>query len=655
MHDFLETKMKQNHPLETANQTHLSPEVLALCDGVASLQEVALTSLQRGIAPRLVSFSLQNLAGLPSDLDRGSYANQIVELLSQCQPLERRLIAELALLPGGTTIHHLVELTREPINGVEQASMALLASDLIHWDIVGLRIRKPAAAVVVRSNLLGTEFANAVEGRISRHTVQDAISPNLIAEESWFELASALERIPLPPTTLWRGLRLLFDTNGSEAHIERLRNLATLPSNEVGFQLLRACMHRNAGELETALAITNALIDDPTLGRDARLEQARSLFLAGRLTEAAEVFRDTAALLEPLAASDALRCLALIAQAGDRPDEARDLNRRAIYTARSARLRIAEARCNLQLASLESSDLKHELALEYALRARFTFTQIGDLHDLDLARITLAQVLINLQRNEEAETELSLARKRLDARRFRYLRATADGLTGLSRLDRGDLYGARPILERALAVVDEAQPRTHAFVAGIYALLLLLEGHREEALDRLRTVSKAFESADDKLNAGLFNSLAGDHAGGSLALLVELRDAQLSEFGTASRSVWTRIILRSKHAIGTGIILHSGLGFQIPGNRPVDLTRRNTFRRLLEGLVKTLDGSHTLSTDRLFEIGWPGEEAESRAAHARVYVAISELRKMGLGTHLVREGEGYKLQGLRLVDELPHV
>ena len=55
--------MKQNHPLETANQTHLSPEVLALCDGVASLQEIALASLQRGIAPRLVSFSLQNLTG----------------------------------------------------------------------------------------------------------------------------------------------------------------------------------------------------------------------------------------------------------------------------------------------------------------------------------------------------------------------------------------------------------------------------------------------------------------------------------------------------------------------------------------------------------------------------------------------------------------
>jgi hypothetical protein len=27
---------------------------------------------------------------------------------------------------------------------------------------------------------------------------------------------------------------------------------------------------------------------------------------------------------------------------------------------------------------------------------------------------------------------------------------------------------------------------------------------------------------------------------------------------------------------------------------------------------------------------------------------------MGLGVHLVREGDGYKLQGLRLVDELPH-
>jgi tetratricopeptide (TPR) repeat protein len=646
--------MKQNHPLETVTQTELSAEILELCDGVASLQAVALASLQRGVAPRLVAFSLQNLTGLPSDLDAGSYASQIIELVSACQPLERRIIAELALLPGGTTIHHIVELTRDPVIGIEQAAISLLANELIHWDIVGLRLRKPAAAVVIRSNHLSTEFAAAVEGRISRHTVQDAISPTLIAEESWFELANALERISLPPATLWRGLRLLFDTNGSEPHIERLRHLATLPSNEVGFQLLRACLHRNAGELETALAITAPLIDDPKLGNDARLEQARSLFLAGRLKEAEAILRDTAPLLEPLAASDALRCLALIAQADDRPDDARDLNRRAIHTARSARLRVAEARCNLQLAALESADLKHELALEFALRARFTFTQIGDLHDLDLARITLAQILINLQRNEEAETELNLTRDRLDARRFRYLRANADALLGLSKLDRGDLYGARPILERALATVDEAQPRSHAFVAGIYALLLILEGHRPEAIDRLQTVAAAFAGAGDRLNAGLFGSLAGDLSGGSLGLLTELRDAQNSEFGIIPRSVWARIILRSKQAIGTGIILRSGLGFQIPGNRPVDLSRRNTFRRMLEGLVKTLEAPHTLPTDRLFEIGWPGEEAETRAAHARVYVAISELRKMGLGVHLVREGDGYKLQGLRLVDELPH-
>ena len=633
--------------------TNLTQEMLDACDGVVALQEAAQAALDRGFPLNLVTLSLQNLAGLPSDPDGGAYAGQIRERLSQAQPLERRIIAELTLMPRGTTIHHLVELTRDPMTGVEQAALALLSSELIHWDIVGLRLRRPAAAVIIRSNHLAAEFAATVEGRISRHAVQDAMSPMPLADDSWSELANAVERISLPPVTLWRGLRLLFDTNGSEAHIDRLRHLAALPSSEVPFELLRACLHRNAGELESALAISAQYLEDAELGRDARLEHARSLFLSGRLEESGAILSATAPLLEPLAASDALRCLALIAQAGDRPDEARDLNRRAIHTARSARLRVAEARCNLQLAGLESSDLKHELGLEFALRAKFTFEQVGDLHDLDLARINLAQVLINLQRHTEAEAELHAARVRLDAIRFRYLRAQADALIGLSKLDRGDLTAARTSLEQALATVDEAQPRTHAFVTGIYALLLLLEGSRTEAFERFDAVSKTFADCGDKLQAGLFGGLGGHPTAGNTAILGELHEITDADQRPFPRSVWTRLLLRSKHAIGTGIVLRTGYGFQIPGDRPVDLTKRVAFRRLLEALAKTLERPHHLDTDDLFRAGWGDEEAEPKAGHARVYVAISELRKMGLGDHLMREGDGYRLQGLRLVDELP--
>jgi len=64
--------------------------------------------------------------------------------------------------------------------------------------------------------------------------------------------------VPLPSTTLWRALRLLFDTNGSESHVEKLRHLAASPSEEPAFVLLRACLQRNAGDLDVALDLIKA-------------------------------------------------------------------------------------------------------------------------------------------------------------------------------------------------------------------------------------------------------------------------------------------------------------------------------------------------------------------------------------------------------------
>ncbi len=629
-------------------------DFLGACDGVRGLEEAAARAHAAGVPAHVLVVAARNLTGGSDDLDGGVFAAAVASRLAAAPQFERRMLAELVLLPKGTTVHQIVELTRAPLPQVEQSALMLLRSELIAWTIEGVRLRRPATSLLMRGDALAPELTAAVDERVARHALQDAIQPTLVGEDSWFELAEAIERVPLPSTTLWRALRLLFDTNGSESHVEKLRHLAASPSEEPAFVLLRACLQRNAGDLDVALDLTARLLDHPTLSGDARLEHARTLFLAGRLEASAEVLRETAPLLDPLAASDALRCLALIALAGDRPNEARELNRRALQTARGARLRVAEARCNLQLAALESADLNYEFALEHALRAKHTFGQIGDLQDLDLARIGLAQVFIHLRRSGDAEAELQAARDRLTAHRFRYLRSTAEALLGLARLDKGDLAGARSALEQALASVDEGQPRTHALVGGIYALLLLLEGHRTQGLDRLERSVAALKAAGDLLQARLFDYFAVDapHSGAAAApatgVLRELHTPPTSD----ARSVWARLLRLTRQPEVRGKVLRSGEAFQLWGEASVSLSRRAPLRRLVAGLAAAHGARRALDTAQLFELGWPGERSQAKNADARVYVAISELKKLGLREHLGRAGEGYALLGLAVVDTL---
>jgi hypothetical protein len=50
-----------------------------------------------------------------------------------------------------------------------------------------------------------------------------------------------------------------------------------------------------------------------------------------------------------------------------------------------------------------------------------------------------------------------------------------------------------------------------------------------------------------------------------------------------------------------------------------------------------------LSLAELQEAGWPGERILPQAASNRIYVAMNQLRKLGLKDWLRRSGEGYYL------------
>ena len=95
----------------------------------------------------------------------------------------------------------------------------------------------------------------------------------------------------------------------------------------------------------------------------------------------------------------------------------------------------------------------------------------------------------------------------------------------------------------------------------------------------------------------------------------------------------------------TLVISADGRWFQLPTGRKVTLMRRRSLRLVLRRLLEerlSRPGS-ALSVDDLLEAGWPGERVVPHAGAARVYVAISTLRKMGLREFLVSRDDGYLL------------
>lgn len=86
--------------------------------------------------------------------------------------------------------------------------------------------------------------------------------------------------------------------------------------------------------------------------------------------------------------------------------------------------------------------------------------------------------------------------------------------------------------------------------------------------------------------------------------------------------------------------------FDVPGGGRVSCRHRTHLRRLLKALAhhRVHHPGEALTADDLFAVGWPGERIEARSARNRLKVAMSTLRKMGFGTTLVGDRDGYRLK-----------
>lgn len=275
------------------------------------------------------------------------------------------------------------------------------------------------------------------------------------------------------------------------------------------------------------------------------------------------------------------------------------------------------------------------------------------------------------------------------------------GQAALCHAELGELAQARAGLERAAALVREAgDARADALFTAALAALRARLGQVEEAarllawsdeqlaavgdpmlhaaIDLYRaevTLARASRSGEDPAEAAaaaercVAAALGVDVAG--VAGLPGQAGLAARPGSPAARSHHVRIALRvvqpglasalagapptspasapaeraGPHRGGALVVSPDGRWCRLPDGREVMFQRARALRLMMLRLVeeRVRAPGHALSIAALFESGWPGERASPEAAHNRVYVGVSRLRKLGFQGLLLSRDDGFLL------------
>ena len=101
------------------------------------------------------------------------------------------------------------------------------------------------------------------------------------------------------------------------------------------------------------------------------------------------------------------------------------------------------------------------------------------------------------------------------------------------------------------------------------------------------------------------------------------------------------------------IVSRDGQRFRPPGGAWHDFGRKTSAKHILAALVRQHSRSDAppLTVEAIFEAGWGEQSIQPESLANRVYVALSDLRKRGLGPLLMRSDDGYFLDPtLRVVE-----
>ncbi len=359
--------------------------------------------------------------------------------------------------------------------------------------------------------------------------------------------------------------------------------------------LLIAQLHRLDGRLDEAAAGLAALLPEEG-GAEAAvwLERANLVRQLGRADEADALYR-AAADADPASGDVLERWGGHLFEQGA-TDEARGLLERAeaAYAAASDARGKARVAHSLGMFAQEAGDLEQA-------RARFAAAEdahraLGDARFAAIARFDRGAADLEAGAPRTAQATLEQAVTALDQIGDVRQAALGRALCGVCALFAGDRDEARALLDRAAAEVGPTWDR--AFIRAV-------------------ALHRAWLDEGDPDRTG---PAASDEERYALRLFAQEKDPRT---------------LRVRDAGGTFMF----------GTGPRQTVKSAAGQALLSALVAAHQHrpAQVLSKDALLSAAWPDEKLQPRAAQNRLQVALSALRKAGLGDALVRTDDGYGL------------
>ncbi|MGK3985776.1 tetratricopeptide repeat protein [Sorangium sp. So ce136] len=439
--------------------------------------------------------------------------------------------------------------------------------------------------------------------------------------------------------------------------------------------------------LDRALAAAEQLAADPLVMARALAARGRARRLRGQAEAALEDLGRARAQAAALGAeallSGIVADLGVLHHGRREMERAREHYEQALALHRALGDRRAEGRALGNLGALHHDERREGEAAGYYERAIAIAAEIGD-GRLEGIFSTNAG-LLEQERGAPAQARRRYERAAAILGEVGDLRLLAITLGNLGALhhEEGRLAEARACHGRAVALLREVGDRRSEAIAlcRLGAALASLE-EVEEARRALGPAERLLAQLGDEPDVELARVASGfvdvalaqaarragrgdeaaARAGAARRRIARAREGAEGAPSSASRSDDVRLLLRilerSLAALeppegrgeGEGgereLLLTEGARFcRPPGGGWRDLRERHAARRLLLALAEQQRRApgRGLSLAALQEAGWPGERILPEAAANRIYVAMNQLRKLGLKPWLRRDGEGYLL------------
>ena len=276
---------------------------------------------------------------------------------------------------------------------------------------------------------------------------------------------------------------------------------------------------------------------------------------------------------------------------------------------------------------------------------------------------------------------LDAAEKHYETSRQIAARAGLRHAEAVASLRIGNVYDARSDPTRALAALDQAQrafctlgaSRSESLVRIHRAGVEAKRGHSAQAHEDLARARHLLANSNDRGFRALCDVQVGQvelteararkasgerkaaqylRASARRRLQAAKHDTVLSPcISSVPRCFEVRLVLRTLRESlddgrrGTLLCREDGSAFQLGSHARVELPPGPSIRRVLHALAeaRTRFPGKPLGVEDLLRRGWPGERVLPRAGRARVHVAVSRLRRMGLDDTLLTRRGGYLL------------